>query len=144
MIRYKLYQNTREGSKTLGKWYGRATMTGEVKLNALSQRIQSNCTAKKSDVLAVLTELVEVMTDELQAGHRVVLDGFGSFKVGMRTTPADSAKDFTPSKNVKSLHVLFQPELKKSADGTRMKTFLTGAQVGEYGQYEVDKTEPEP
>ena len=143
MIRYKLYQNMREGSKTLGKWYGRATMTGEVKLNALSQRIQRNCTAKKSDVLAVLTELVEVMTDELQAGHRVVLDGFGSFKVGMRTTPADSAKDFTPSKNVKSLHVLFQPELKKSADGTRMKTFLTGAQVGEYGGYdEPDKTKP--
>jgi hypothetical protein len=38
-------------------------MTQTTDLSALAERIQRNCTAKKSDVLAVLTELVEVMQD---------------------------------------------------------------------------------
>ena len=71
----------------------------------LADRIQRNCSMKRSDVLAVLAELVEVMTDELQLGNRVKLNGFGSFKVGMKTTPAETEEDFTVTKNVKSLHV---------------------------------------
>ncbi len=144
MIRYKLYQNKRKDSATQDMWYARAAVTGVTRLKDLADRIQRNCTAKKSDVIAVLTELVEVMTDELQAGHRVVLDGFGYFKVGMKTSPAESAKAFTPSQNVKSLHVLFQPEVKRSADGTRVKTFLTGAQVAEYDGYDAPGKKEEP
>ena len=143
MIRYKLYQNKNEKSSTKGMWYGRVAVTGVTNLQKLADRIQRNCTAKRSDVIAVLTELVEVMTDELQEGRRVKLDGFGSFKVGMKTAPAETAKAFTPSQNVKSLHVLFQPEVKVSADGTRVKTFLTGAQVAEYEGYDKpEESEP--
>ncbi|MBR7049623.1 MAG: HU family DNA-binding protein, partial [Prevotella sp.] len=85
MIRYKLYQDNRKNSTTRGQWYGRAAVMGTTNLETLAARIQRNCTAKKSDVLAVLTELVEVMQDELQEGRRVKLDGFGSFKIGLST-----------------------------------------------------------
>ncbi|MBR0489077.1 MAG: HU family DNA-binding protein, partial [Prevotella sp.] len=132
MVRYKLYQDNRKNSTTRGQWYGRAAVMGVTNLEALSDRIQRNCTAKRSDVQAVLTELVEAMADELKAGNRVKLDGFGSFKIGIRTKGAETAKAFTVQKNVKGLHVLFQPEVKRSADGTRVKTFLTGVQVSEY------------
>ena len=148
MVRYTLSQDNRKNSTTRGMWYGRAKMTGETGLNTLAQRIQRNCTVKRSDVkavMAVLTELVEVMQDELQAGHKVKLEGFGSFKIGLNTTGAESAKLFTVSKNVKGLHVLFQPEVKKSADGTRVKTFLSGVQVAEYESYDTPEAEePEP
>ncbi len=145
MVRYTLYQDNRKNSTTRGMWYGRAKMTGETGLNTLAQRIQRNCTVKRSDVMAVLTELVEVMQDELQAGHKVKLEGFGSFKIGLNTSGAESAKLFTVSKNVKGLHVLFQPEVKKSADGTRVKTFLSGVQVAEYESYDKpEEEEPEP
>ena len=143
MIRYKLYQDNRKNSTTRGQWYGRAAVMGTTNLETLAARIQRNCTAKKSDVLAVLTELVEVMQDELQEGHRVKLDGFGSFKIGLSTKGAETAKAFTPTKNVKGVHVLFQPEVKTSADGTRVKTFLTGIQVAEYGEYDTPDEEEE-
>ena len=145
MIRYTLYQNNRKNSTTRGQWYARSKVMGITNLETLATRIQRNCTAKKSDVLAVLTELVEVMQDELQEGRRVKLDGFGSFKIGISTKGAESPKLFTVAKNVKGVHVLFQPEVKKSADGSRVKTFLTGAQVAEYGEYdkpEEEETEP--
>lgn len=128
---YRLYQNNNENFVNKGKWYARATMTETVDMDKLADRIQRNCTAKKSDVRAVLTELVEVMQDELQASHRVKLNGFGSFKIGIRSSAADSVKDFNVTKNVKGLHVIFQPETKISADKTRTRTFLTGCSVQE-------------
>lgn len=139
-VKYKLFQDNRAASKFKGMWYARATVTEVTNLNKLADRIERNCTAKKSDVLAVLTELVEAMQDELQASHRVKLDGFGSFKVGIATSPAKTAKEFTAASNVKSLHVLFQPELKVGTDGVRTKTFLTGAKVEEASVYAVNKT----
>jgi hypothetical protein len=84
------------------------------------------------------------MADELKQGNRVKLDGFGSFKIGIRTTGAESPKLFSVSKNVKGLHILFQPEVKRSADGSRVKTFLTGVQVSEYGEYDKPDEQEEP
>lgn len=129
MIRYRTVQNKNPQSTSYGKWYGRAVMTDTIDLDSLADRIQRNCSVKKSDVLAVLTEMKEVMQDELQASHRVKLDGFGSFKIGLITTCAASEEQFS-SDNVTGMRVLFQPELKISADGTRTRTFLTGAKVG--------------
>ena len=66
VLKYKLYQVKNKTASGTGKWGARAVMTGKADLATLSERIQRNCTVKRSDVLAVLTELVEVMRDELQ------------------------------------------------------------------------------
>jgi predicted histone-like DNA-binding protein len=122
-------------------------MTDTIDLEAIADRIQRNCTAKMSDVKAVLTELIETMRDELQNSHRVKINGFGSFRIGLTSKVADSPKDFKVKTNITGLHVVFQPEVKTSADGTRTKTFLTGTQVKEYDAYEKEEdeesTEPE-
>lgn len=94
-VRYKLYQEKRTGSPKKGKWYARAVINDVVGLKEISQEIQ-----KQADVYAVLKELVNVMGRHLKNGDRVVLNGFGSFKVGLKTTAAETAKDFTPQKNI--------------------------------------------
>ena len=139
MIHYRLYQNNNVESEQYKKWYGRAVMTDTTDLNTLAERIQANCSMKKSDVQAVLTELVEVMRDELQSSHRVKLDGFGSFKIGLKSTGCDTSKDFSVTRNIKGLRVLFQPALKVSADGRRLRTFLDGCRVCELPRNAVDK-----
>lgn len=136
---YKLYKNARKEGKAAGKWYSRATMLGVVDLDELADEMQANCTVKKSDIKAVLTELVETMKRALQNSKRVKLDGFGSFKVGISSLGADTAADYTASKYIKGLHIVFQPEVHISADGTRTKTFLTGTVVQEAGNYNVVK-----
>lgn len=136
---YKLYKNNRKEGKSAGKWYSRATMLEVVDLDKLADVMQANSTVKKSDIKAVLTELVDVMKQALQDSKRVKLDGFGSFKVGISSLGADSAKDFSVGKHIKGLHIVFQPEVHVSADGQRTKTFLTGTTVKEAGNYAVDK-----
>ena len=84
---------------------------------------------KSADVLAVISELVVVMKQALQDSKRVKLDGFGSFKLGLSTSPSDTAKGFTAAKNVKDIHVLFQPEVRIDKSGRRSRSFIDGCKV---------------
>ena len=84
---YTLYQDNREKSLTRGKWYARAKSLGYWDLDKLADHIQDNVSAKKSDVIAVLKELVVVMAEAFDSGYGVSLDGFGKFKIGLRTKP---------------------------------------------------------
>lgn len=129
-VKYKLYQEKRKDSKHHGKWYARAIVNDVVHLDAISQEIQDNTTAKKADVYAVLTELVNVMSRHLRNGDRVVIDGFVSFKVGLKTKPADKAKEFNPAKNIVGSRLNFQPETHWTAtDRIRRKQFIQGIEV---------------
>jgi predicted histone-like DNA-binding protein len=130
-VLYKLSQDKRETSKTKGQWFARAVVTNVIDTNGLADIMQRNCTVKKSDIMAVLTELVETMTDQLQNSVRVKLNGFGSFKLGIKGKGCATVKDYTVAKNVKGLRVNFQPESAKDANGTRSKQFLGGATVTE-------------
>ena len=137
---YRLSQVTSPKAKGYGKWYPRAVITQTVDTDMLATIMQRNCTLKKADILAVITELVETMADQLQDSKRVKLNGFGSFKIGITGEGADKAADFSVSKNIKGLHVLFQPEVKTDGNGMRQKTFITGCSVQEAPKNDVDTT----
>jgi predicted histone-like DNA-binding protein len=145
-IKYRLYQDNRAESKNRGKWYARAIYPKTPKSTKdLAQMIQDNVSVKKSDVIAVLDELVNVMKLWLQESYRVKLDGFGSFKIGLATKPADTAKDFSASKHVVGSRVNFQPETHWSAasGSQRRRVFLDDLQVEETPVNDVDKDSSE-
>ena len=144
-VKYKLYQNTREGSEQYGMWYGRATYDGVVDIKQISKDIEEKCTLTESDVRGVIIELIKQLKKHLQNGMKVNLEDLGSFKVGLRTSPAQKAKDFTPTSNVKGARVIFQPTVTVNA-ATKKHTInlLDGLTVKEQGTYKVDKEEPEP
>ena len=139
---YRLSKVTSPKAKGYGKWYPRAVITQTVDTEMLATIMQRNCTLKKADIVAVISELIETMADQLQDSKRVKLNGFGSFKIGIRGEGADSAADFSTSKNIKGLHVLFQPEVKTDGSGLRQKTFITGCSVQEAPKNDVDTTKP--
>lgn len=135
---YKKYQDNRNSSANKGKWYARAVHTQTVDIDDLAEEMQANCTVKRADIVAVLSELVETMKKHLQMSHRVKLDRLGSFKIGMSTKPALTVGEFTASNNVKSVHVLFQPETKIEKDKTRVRALLSGCKVQELPKNAVD------
>ena len=139
---YRLSKVTSPNAKGYGKWYPRAVISQTVDTDMLATIMQRNCTLKKADILAVISELIETMSDQLQDSKRVKLNGFGSFKMGIRGEGVNSAADFSASKNIKSLHVLFQPEVKKDGRGVMQKTFVTGCSVQEAPKNDVDTTKP--
>ena len=137
---YRLSQVTAPKAKGYGKWYPRAVMTETVETNELATIMQRNCTLKRADILAVISELIETMQDQLQNSKRVKLNGFGSFKIGIKGEGAESAAEFSIGKNVKGLHVLFMPEVKKDSNGQLQKTFISGCSVQEAPKNGVDTT----
>ena len=92
----------------------------------------------------VITELIETMQDQLQNSKRVKLNGFGAFKIGIENAHggAPSADKFDARKDIKGLHVLFQPEVKTDTSGQRQKTFISGCSVQEAPKNDVDTSKP--
>ena len=141
---YRLHQDQSTGTKRSGKWYARAVPMACIGTRQLAEIIQRNCTVKKSDVMAVLEELVEVMKDQMQDSKRVKLDGFGSFKIGIESKGAETAAKYSVAEHVTGLHVVFMPERTTDSSGNRSKQFLQGAKVEELPLNTVVKEEPEP
>jgi predicted histone-like DNA-binding protein len=110
----------------------------------LAEIMQRNCTVKKSDILAVLDELVETMRDQMQDGKRIKLDGFGSFKIGLECTGSRSAEAFKVADNITGMHVVFTPERTHDSAGNRTKQFLQGAKCEELPVNVVTKVTAEP
>ena len=142
-VLYKLYQDNRDTSSHKGEWYARAKTLDTVTLNEIAQRIQDNTTAKKADALAVLTEMVEVVRDYLQKSYRVKIDGLGAFKMSLRTSPASTAKEFSASKNIKSMRALFQEDVSIDKNGKRNYSLSSGASAKELPKNAVgEEVEP--
>ena len=138
-VLYRLHQDQSVGTKRSGKWYARMVPIGMIDTRGLAEIIQRNCTVKRSDVMAVLDELVETMRDQMQDSKRVKLDGFGSFKIGITSKGARSAKAFTVADNIKGMHIVFTPERSTDAAGNRVKQFLQGAKCEELPENKVEK-----
>lgn len=132
-VKYRKVVNNRKGSKTQGKIYGRAVVSDTINTKKLCQNIRDRCTLTEPDVVAVVSALVTEVTAQLALGNRVVLDGFGSFKVGLNTSPADTARKFT-SANIVGMHVIFQSAIEMQ-QGKRVKTLLKDVKVEELVEY---------
>ena len=129
-ILYRVYQDTRENALTSGQWFARAVHTQAVNLQQMAMEIEENVSVKYSDVSAVLIELVNVMNRHLNASERVVLDGFGSFKIGLKTKGSLRKEDFSATKNIVGSRVLFQPEYTVDvATQKRNRQFLNNVTV---------------
>ena len=129
-VLYRTYQDNRDGSITQGQFFGRAVHTGTVELEQLGAEIEENVSVKYSDVMGVLIELVNVMNKHLNASQRVKLNGFGSFKIGIRTKGALREEDFTAAKNIVGARVNFYPDYKVEAGSHKRNVrFIEGMTV---------------
>ena len=141
-----VYQDMRKTSNNL--WYGRAWHPGVLDTRALAQRIEKNVSVKESDVYAVLIELAQVMTYELQNGNKCHLDRFGYFGVSLRSTGAATEKDFSIKENIKNAKCIFTPEYTKTTNAVTGKSQLSSRALGSKGDFDfviknpVKETQP--
>ena len=129
-LMYRKYQDNSSNEAKNGKWYARTVINETVEIEQLATKMQDNCTVKRADILAVLSELGPTMRDLLQDSKRVRIPYLGAFKLGISTIGAESEEKFT-AKNVKNVHVVFQPATHTLADGSRVKDFVAECRVME-------------
>lgn len=128
-VKFRKVVNNRQNSPTKGKVYGRAVYSNIVHTADLCEEFEEKCTL--TDVTA--TALVSSMAKHLCSGDKVVLDGFGSFKVGIRTSPADTAEKFGVG-NIKGTYIIYQP-VTELVNGHRVKSLLKDIKVEEMPKY---------
>ena len=83
-VNFVLQVNNNRKSDYYGQQVARVKLLGNIDTDKVAEIIQRNASVKRSDVKAVLAELAEVITDQLEAGFAVKLDGIGSFSPRMR------------------------------------------------------------
>ena len=107
----KKYQyNNEQNENAHGKIFGKAVMVGEVGIEELASEIQDNCTVKRSDVLAVLSELGPTMKKMVQKSYKVRIPYLGTFQLGVKSIGVENWDDYDVKKHCKSIKVKFRPE----------------------------------
>jgi predicted histone-like DNA-binding protein len=137
-----VYQDKRKTGNNL--WYGRAWHPGILDTRELSKRIEQNVSVKESDVYAVLIELANVMTYELQNSNKIHLDRFGYFGVSLRSSGALTQKDWTIQDNIKNAKCIFTPEYTRTKDVVTGKSQLASRALGDVGSFQYVIKNPVP
>ena len=133
MAKFRKVKNNRKNSPTRGMIYGRAVVNRVVHTSAIAKKITERCTVTEPDILAVINALMTEISANIAEGNKVVLDEFGSFKLGIRTSPAINAKKFT-SANIKNMYVIYSPYTVMD-QGKRVKPMLSGIKMEEMTEY---------
>lgn len=124
-VSYVTKQNKRKGGNQM--WYGRAVHPATISTKQLAETIQRACSITRSDVVGVITMMVEIMKEDLQNGKKVELDELGTFRIKMQSGPAVSAKDFRADRDIKVTTCSFLPKGFEE-NGQPTRTFLDGVQ----------------
>ena len=156
-----VYQDKRKTGNNL--WYGRAWHPGVLDTRALAKRIEQNVwhpgvldtralakrieqnvSVKESDVYAVLIELANVMTYEIQNGNKCKLDRFGYFGVSLRSSGALTEADFSIKEHIKNAKCIFTPEYTRdgAGEGSKLQSRALGAK-GDF-QFVIKNPVPKP
>lgn len=133
MAKFRKVKNNRKNSPTKGMIYGRAVVNKVVHTRAIAKKITERCTVTEPDILAVINALMTEISANIADGNKVVLDDFGSFKLGIRTSPAVSARKFTEA-NIKNKYIIYSPYTVME-QGRRVKPMLSGIKMEELTEY---------
>lgn len=133
MAKFRKVKNNRKNSPTKGMIYGRAVVNKVVHTRAIAKKITERCTVTEPDILAVINALMTEISANIADGNKVVLDDFGSFKLGIRTSPAESARKFTEA-NIKNKYIIYSPYTVME-QGRRVKPMLSGIKMEELTEY---------
>ena len=98
------------------KFYAHSQARGITTVKEMSRIIQKRCTVTRTDVVAVLTSLEDVIRESLESGYIVSLGDLGSFRLGFSSEGTENEEDFTSDK-INKVRVIFSPgrELKFEA-----------------------------
>lgn len=108
-IHYRLVQNKIKNDKNYGKYYAHTVKQGEVSLEEIEQMIQTNCSAKASDVRLVLRELFDTVKHYMQNGYVVNLKEMGKFSISVKSVCVDDPQEFRRDHHITGFKCNYTP-----------------------------------
>ena len=108
-VHIKLIRNNIKSSSSYGKYFAKAVSQGEITLDEIGEEISRKCGLSEGTVLAVVTELQEIMKEKLREGHTVVLPGIGRFSLRVESIGVDDPKTFSIRRHITRIICGFLP-----------------------------------
>ena len=112
-IHYRLLQNKIKGSQNYGKYYAHTVKQGVATLEDIEEMIESNCSAKASDVRLVLRELYDTIKFYMQNGYTVDLKEMGKLSISVKSVCVDDPSEFRSDKHIIGFKCNYTPEGKR-------------------------------
>lgn len=129
-ILIKLMRNRMPHDKNCGKWFAKTVSTGVTHTEDIARKIESGTTFTRGEVRGLMDALTDTMTEMLQDGKTVVIDGFGRFRLAAESLSAENPENFRLCTNIKGIRCHFMPVGRKSGRHGRLKkTFCENAEV---------------
>ena len=130
-MEYELRKQLKAFLPSAGKYVARVRHNDVIDTERIAVKIQENCTVKRSDVLAVLSELQVVLKNYLQNGDIVCLDYIGRLKLEIVGVPVDRPEDFNPQHHIRRVSLHLIPESRSGR-----QTLYEGITFNESRRYE--------
>ena len=119
-LMYRKYQNHNDKLSSNGKYYGRILHVDTLSTADICKHMAKHGTIFTSDVVkGVVEKFVCCFEELLLEGHKVKLDGLGTFYLSARSKGEEKEEDFT-AENFESLRVRFLPDQSKQSEYTSM------------------------
>lgn len=127
-VLYEPFQSVLKDKNGNQLFYPRVLRTGNVSTSQISREIAAYSSLSPGDVKNTLDNLVTVVGQHLQSSESVTLDGFGTFRLVMKSNGKGVGTQEEVSASQASLTVRFLPCSTRRLDGTvSTRSLVTGA-----------------
>ncbi len=109
-MKYKIVRENKPMLKNYGRYKAVAMHFQTISPKEVEKEIEDNCSAKRSDVKLVLTELSQVLMRHLKQGDRVRLGSLGLLKLEIESEKVEDPQDFRPQRDIRGVRLHFLPE----------------------------------
>ena len=137
-VLYKPFQSILENENHEKLFHPRVIYTTNITTAQISKEIAAYSSLSPGDVKNTLDNLVTVVTQHLQSSESVTLDGFGTFRIVMKSNGKGVLTPEKVSAAQASLTVRFLPCSTKNPDRTTStRSLVTGAKCVRFDKEEV-------
>ena len=138
-VLYKSFQSVLEDKNHKKMFHPRVIYTANISTSQIAKEIAAYSSLSPGDVKNTLDNLVTVMGQHLQASESVSLDGFGTFRMVMKSNGKGVETSEEVSAAQASLTVRFLPNFTKNPDRTTAtRSLVTGAKCARYDKLVPD------
>jgi predicted histone-like DNA-binding protein len=128
-VHIKLIKNNIKRSSGYGKYYAKAVSQGELTLGDIAKEACRNSGCSEGTVVAVVTELQDILKQRLSEGQTVVLPGIGRFSLRVESIGVDDPKDFNIGRHITRVICGFLPSGRRIAGGHILYDFCDGVKA---------------
>ena len=132
-VLYKTAQSILANKDGKKLFYPRVVLKGNVSTDQIAQEIAEYSSLSKGDTKNVIDNLVRVLTTHLQSSESVTLDGFGTFRMTMKSNGKGVESADKVSAAQATMTVRFLPCYTKNPDRTvATRSMVTGVKCNPY------------